>query len=219
MEKTTNYDSDNSTKSITSESSDDDYRKHRWRHDQQKKIKDNNIKNDLYDTIGIITELNKYTPFINYMIEKRKKSCMFGASTHIAALIPTSYTCSIQLNSFGFGRIIYGENSEKPLHSNNIIGTHAEMDALKRVFPLLRNGKIKKNKMNLIVLRINKLGELRESAPCFHCTKELAKKENIIINKLYFSRTDGTIICFKFDDWVKLGTSHISKGWRQMRLQ
>ena len=88
------------------------------------------------------------------------------------------------------------------------------MDALNRVKNLLRCKKIKKNKMNLVVLRINKTGELCESAPCFHCTKELAENSFIQIDKLYYSRFDGSITCIKFDKWVKCGTCHISKGWK-----
>lgn len=117
----------------------------------------------------------------------------------------------------GNGKAVIGENSDTPLYSNNKIKTHAEMDALNKAKSLLRCGKIKKNKMNLIVLRVNKLGNLCESAPCFHCTKELSQNEVIQIDKLYFSRSDQTITCIKFDNWVASGKSHISKGWRWLQ--
>ena len=109
-----------------------------------------------------------------------------------------------------------GENSDKPLYSNNKIKTHAEMEALNKVKGLLKYQKIKKNKMNLIVIRVNKLGNLCESAPCFHCTQELANNNHVQINKLYYSRSDGSITCIKFSDWVNSGTSHISKGWKRL---
>lgn len=114
----------------------------------------------------------------------------------------------------GKGKIVMGENSDKPLYSNKKIKTHAEMDALNKVKGLLKCQKIKKNKMNLIVIRVSKLGELGESAPCFHCTQELANNEHIQINKLYYSRADGSITSVKFSDWVSCGTSHVSKGWQ-----
>ena len=119
----------------------------------------------------------------------------------------------------GNGKAVIGENSNKPLYSNSKINTHAEMDALNRATGLLRCKKMKKNKMNLIVLRINKLGELCESAPCYHCTKQLGENSFIQIDKLYYSRSDGTITCIKFDEWLTNGTNHISKGrkWLQRK--
>ena len=117
----------------------------------------------------------------------------------------------------GNGKAVIGENSDKPLYSNSKIKTHAEMDVLNKTKNLLRCKKIKKNKMDLIVLRINKSGKLCESAPCFHCTKELASNDFIQIDKLYFSRADQTITCIKFDEWVNNGTSHVSKGWRWLQ--
>ncbi len=91
------------------------------------------------------------------------------------------------------------------------------MDALNKARGLLRCGKIKKNKMNLIVLRVNKLGDLCESAPCFHCTKELSENEEIQIDKLYFSKSDQSITCIKFNKWVKCGKSNMSKGWKWLQ--
>lgn len=88
------------------------------------------------------------------------------------------------------------------------------MDALNKVKGLLKCQKIKKNKMNLIVLRVTKTGKLCESAPCFHCTQELANNNFISIDKLFYSRSDGSITCVKFNDWVNCGTSHVSKGWK-----
>jgi hypothetical protein len=115
----------------------------------------------------------------------------------------------------GKGKIVTGENSDKPLYSNNKIKTHAEMDALNKVKGLLKCQKIKKTKMNLMVIRVNKRGDLCESAPCFHCTKELVNNSDFVqIDKLYYSRSDGSITCVKFKDWVCSGTSHISKGWK-----
>lgn len=89
------------------------------------------------------------------------------------------------------------------------------MDALRKLNFLIRNKRCKKNaKMDLIVLRINKSGNLCESAPCFHCTKELSNVGIININNLYFSRAGGTITCIKFSEWIKTGGNHVSKGWR-----
>ena len=88
------------------------------------------------------------------------------------------------------------------------------MEVLQKAKSLIRCKKMKKSKMDLVVIRINKSGKLCESAPCYHCTKELSQDSVININKLYYSRADGTITCVKFSDWLEYGTSHVSKGWK-----
>ena len=91
------------------------------------------------------------------------------------------------------------------------------MDALNKAKGLIRCKKLKKNKMNLIVLRINKIGNLCESAPCYHCTRELSQNDTILIDKLYFSRADGTITCVKFDEWVNSECCHVTKGFKWLQ--
>lgn len=178
-----------------------------------------NINN--YKNITNTTGLTKDTPFIKNLIDKRIYFCQLGSSSHIAAFLSVSLDSQYHFIQYrGNGTAVIGENSHKPLYSNSKIMTHAEMEALKKVKGLLRCGKLKKNKknkMNLIVLRINKSGQLCESAPCYHCSKELAKDSFIKINKLYFSRNDGTITCIKFDDWINNGNFHVSKGWKRLK--
>ena len=164
--------------------------------------------------IGKTSNLTKETPFISFLIDKRIKFCHLGASSHIAAFIPTSINLTTLFSQFGNSNAIIGENSNKPLYSNTKIKTHAEMEALEKAKGLLRCKRIKKNKMNLIVIRINKMGELCESAPCFHCTKKLCENNFIQISKLYYSRHDGSITCVKFDDWARDGNHSVSKGWK-----
>lgn len=94
-----------------------------------------------------------------------------------------------------------------------MIKTHAEVDALRKLNGMIRCKKIKKIRMNLIVLRVNKSGNLCESAPCYHCTMELLRNHSVTINKLYYSRANGTITCVKFCDWSSQKDFHISKGW------
>ena len=91
------------------------------------------------------------------------------------------------------------------------------MDAMKNLDNFIRCKKIKREKMNLIVLRINKSGNLCESAPCYHCTLELSKNKNISIDKLYYSRTDGSITCIKFKEWLDNDNFHVSKGWKWLK--
>lgn len=113
------------------------------------------------------------------------------------------------------GKIAIGQNSDRSPCSNSKIKTHAEIDALRKINNLIRNKKIKqRNKVDLLVLRVNKLGNLCQSAPCLHCSKELTNSY-ITIDKLYFSTTEGTIKYMKFDDWISNPDLHMtSSGWR-----
>jgi hypothetical protein len=54
---------------------------------------DENIHNNenICKIIGIDSGLNKDTPFINYLINKRINFCELGASSHIAAFVPVGY--------------------------------------------------------------------------------------------------------------------------------
>ncbi len=114
----------------------------------------------------------------------------------------------------GKGKIVTGENSERALRGNSLIKTHAEIDAMQKLESFIRCKKIKTQKMNLIVLRVNKSGNLCESAPCYHCTQELVSSNYFNIDKLFYSRADGSITCIKFKDWINNDSFHVSKGWK-----
>ena len=163
------------------------------------------------------TIYDKNTPFIDFLINKRINNIDSGSSSHIAAFMPCHITCWNNNDIRTLPKFAIGQNSERLRYKTSKIKTHAEIDALNKIECLLRINKIKKNKVNLIVLRTNRRGDLRESAPCYHCTKELSQNSNIKINKLYFSRDDGTISCIKFNEWEKCGTCHVSKGWRWLQ--
>jgi len=160
-----------------------------------------------------ITDITKDDNFINYLINRRLNKCIkkylyCESSLHIAAFMFKFDNTLHNKNS------IIGENSFRCVNGSNKVTIHAEMDALNKLKIMIRLKKIKKAKMDLIVIRINKNGNLCESAPCFHCTQQLLNNDLVIIDKLYYSTIYGNIICIKFDDWVKYGKHHISKGWK-----
>ena len=161
------------------------------------------------------TKYDKNSPFINMLIKRRIYIFDYGPSCHIAAFIP-NLELENKFSNWAFGKIAIGENSERIRFGNTKLSTHAEMDALARLKNLIRVKRCKKQKMDLIVIRINKSGDLCESAPCQHCTYELSKLTTISINKLYFSRGDRSITCIKFSDWLKNTNLHISKGWKKL---
>lgn len=172
-------------------------------------------KENSYFTGGTVSEFNKESPFINMLINRRIRFCDLGPSCHIAAFVPDLGIENKFLN-WAFGKFAIGENSQRVRFGNNRLSTHAEMDALKKLNNLIRVKRCKKQKMDLVVIRVNKSGNLCESAPCFHCTKELQNSKVVTINKLYFSRWDGTITCIKFSEWIKNEKFHVSKGWKWM---
>lgn len=180
----------------------------------QKKIAIGN-RECFYYAGGTVSEFNKDSPFINMLVNRRIRACENGPSCHIAAFIQ-DLGMENKFTGWAFGKLAIGENSERMRFGNDRLSTHAEMDALKKLDGLIRVQKCKKQKMDLVVIRVNKSGKLCESAPCYHCTKELEKTKVVSINKLYFSRSDGTITCVKFSEWLKNEHLHVSKGWRWM---
>jgi len=58
-----------------------------------------------------------------------------------------------------------------------------------------------------VVVRFNKLGELKNSRPCNHCLETMVKYK---IKKVLYSTDDGCIVCEKPGDMEK---NHLSSGW------
>ncbi len=97
-----------------------------------------------------------------------------------------------------------------------MIPRHAELDALKDAEHLVQSGRVKKNRFDLIVLRVGRSGALCESAPCENCTRELANNKIIKINRIYYSTSERTIVMTKFSDWLNKKEFHVSKGWQHL---
>lgn len=180
------------------------------------------LKNKIVDKIeynnyigGITSEFTKDSPFINMLINRRNRYCDHSPMCHIATFVP-DLGIENKFTNWAFGKFAIGENSERVRYGNKRLSTHAEMDALHKLDNLIRVRRCKKQKMDLVVIRVNRSGNLCESAPCYHCTKELSNSTVVTIKKIYFSRSDGTITCVKFLEWLKNESFHISKGWKWM---
>lgn len=81
---------------------------------------------------------------------------------------------------------------------------------------LIRRRKIKYSNFDLLVIRVDKNLNLRESSPCYHCTRELEKNcktRNFNIDKIYYSTSEGNIDCIKFTEYTKK-EHKISSGYR-----
>jgi len=65
---------------------------------------------------------------------------------------------------------------------------------------------VKKN--DLIVIRINKQGDLVSSRPCYNC---LSMMKAVNIKKVYYSDNDGNIICENVKDMISIHASIMTK--------
>jgi hypothetical protein len=106
----------------------------------------------------------------------------------------------------GGKKVAFGMN--QPFRWNYMPSTHAEIDA----FSKIKGYKNISKKLDLFVIRITKGGNLAESRPCFHCIDILAKSHLNICN-VYYSTSDGTIVCEAFKSLVANSASHVSTGF------
>lgn len=147
-----------------------------------------------------INSVGRLIEFLHTKINKQDTYC------HVAMCTDRNFNIFDKTTSFGI-------NSSRKRFKNDNITTHAEIQAMNNLKYKLSRHRIRKIKVNLIVLRFLKNGCLSCSAPCYHCTTEISKNKCIEINNLYYS-TDNGIAKMKFDDWMKNESKCISKGWK-----
>lgn len=97
--------------------------------------------------------------------------------------------------------------------------THAEMDALSkysRIFSRKRNYKNRKAcvKMDMIVIRINDRGQLRNSKPCSKCLEIMNVSRSCRIENIYYSTNNGEIIKEKFVDLFERRDQYVTPRFR-----
>jgi len=84
---------------------------------------------------------------------------------------------------------VIGFNNDRTKFNKSIVpSVHAEMDVLYKHHKMTRSNK----KFSILVIRINKNGHVCDSKPCQQCIDNL-KSYNI--NKIYYSDSDGNIVC------------------------
>ena len=109
--------------------------------------------------------------------------------------------------------MFYGINHVKPKYTVNG-SVHAENDVMRKL-PVNKKRLVKK--INMIVIQINKDGELRNSKPCVDCIARMKKimiKKNYEIKYVYFSNNNGIITKMTFDALEKDEIFHVSKYMR-----
>lgn len=113
---------------------------------------------------------------------------------------------------FNNQKIVTGENSSREVRDGCNYGTHAEMDAIKK---LKKSGKKKGTKLSLIVIRVDKEGNLKNSLPCFKCLQYLSNVSyKYHIKFIYYSDNNGNIEMVKLSDLLDSSEKHVSRRFR-----
>lgn len=105
-----------------------------------------------------------------------------------------------------------GMNSLRKIHEGTLETRHAEIDAMLK---LPHRRKISKlTSISLVVIRMNKLNELKNSKPCYNCLMKLQKLYSFGYNlrNIYYSDENGQIVKKKYIDLLNEENKHISRG-------
>ena len=160
----------------------------------------------IYPSLNDYSRLTYDSPIIKMLISKRIDDKPSECFLHIAMFVK-------DINSWTYRKSAIGYNSDQHRFKNMNMRYHAEISALNKLYNIYRNRKIKHKKLNLIVIRINRIGELCESMPCFKCVKELERRAKHMIDHIYYSRADRSISKIKFMDMVENENMHFGKTW------
>jgi hypothetical protein len=68
--------------------------------------------------------------------------------------------------------------------------------------------------IDIVVIRINSLGEYGQSRPCFHCIQYMKSVINYRIRHVYFTTSKTEIKKMHFSELDKIARDHISSGNR-----
>jgi hypothetical protein len=105
----------------------------------------------------------------------------------------------------------------RELYEGCCYGRHAEMDVIQKLF---KNNKIKRQRnITLIVIRIDKDGNLRNSMPCSKCIDYMLtsnqRRLHRIVN-IYYSNADGDVELTTLGKLKETHSGHLSKRFRDM---
>ncbi len=91
---------------------------------------------------------------------------------------------------------------------------HAEVDALLKIKNYRNNPK----EVNILVVRINKNGNLEKSRPCKDCIR-MMQMSNFVIKYIYYSTADGIIVKEKFSKMMDSSLTYTSKGVKSKKYK
>ena len=112
--------------------------------------------------------------------------------------------------------ISIGENSTREAWCGANFGRHAEMDAIRRLPP--RTPRSKQKYIDLIVIRVDLQGNLKNSKPCSKCMEYMSRlpSKSYRVEYVYYSDSNGNIIKVKFSKLMSSDDVHISRRFKEM---
>ena len=119
--------------------------------------------------------------------------------------------CIMTSHSGGKNAVV-GTNSFRKINKGSCCSRHAEVDAMLHL--QFRRGPLLT--ISLLVIRVNRHGELKSSRPCFDCLNRLRclYKRGYNLCHIYYSDHDGTIVKAKFLDLLLDQQQHVTRGFR-----
>lgn len=71
-----------------------------------------------------------------------------------------------------------------------------------------------KNKLDIVVMRVNRLGDACNARPCHNC---LQMMKAVGIRKVYYSISNDEVVCEKVKDMVSIQTSSVARYMERMK--
>jgi hypothetical protein len=116
----------------------------------------------------------------------------------------------------GGKKVAYGENSVREARTGCCYTLHAEMDAIRRLPPCIKKGHRKE--IDLVVIRIDRHGCLKNSRPCSMCIKhmwQLNRTSSYRLQSICYSNEHGNIVCCKLIDLINAKEKHTSQRFKK----
>jgi len=107
-------------------------------------------------------------------------------------------------------KVAMGYNSDREAYAGCGYGTHSEMDAFLK---LKMNNSSKLISIDVYVIRVNKIGELRSSRPCNKCCKFMkfiAAQRGYRIKRVVYPDSDGNLVRMTFDELYRSSHEYVS---------
>lgn len=101
---------------------------------------------------------------------------------------------------------VIGSNYTRPQAPYYVHAEHDMINKMRKLMPYKKylNNKIQNTPIDILIIRISKIGKLGQSRPCFDCLVKLQAgiRYGIHINNVYYTDTYGNIIKEKLNDMI-----------------
>jgi len=107
-------------------------------------------------------------------------------------------------------KLSIGYNSDREVYPGCGYGRHSEVDA---ILKLKKNTDSRLIVIDMFVTRVSKTGKRGNSLPCQKCRKHMhrtARKKGYLVRHVYYTNSEGDIVCEKFTDLWNNRDNYIS---------